>query len=111
MRRCVPPRGKPVARRCRFHGCHGLNPWSMDLAEQSGQKLYLRIWLAVVAAVAVLTLVVGWLWQVALDHEREQNENRAGREIVLRNSGRRRCGPGAGPAVRVPGEGLSFRSP
>jgi hypothetical protein len=35
-----------------------------------GQRLYLRIWLAVVAAVAVLTLVVGWLWQMALDFER-----------------------------------------
>lgn len=29
------------------------------------QRLYLRIWLAVVGGVAVLTLVVGWAWQQA----------------------------------------------
>ena len=53
-----------------------------------GQKLYLRIWLAVVAAVAVLTLVVGWLWQVAMDMEREQNTNRPRR---LRTGARHPC--------------------
>lgn len=30
-------------------------------------KLYLRIWLAVVLAVAVLTLLVGWLWRLAAE--------------------------------------------
>lgn len=74
-----------------------------------GQKLYLRIWLAVVAAVAVLTLVVGWLWQVALDNEREQNASRAGREIVLRNSAGDIVGQAPARAVRVPGEGLEFQ--
>lgn len=74
-----------------------------------GQRLYLRIWLAVVAAVAVLTLVVGWLWQAALDHEREQNANRAGREIVLRNSAGEIVGQAPARAVRVPGEGLEFQ--
>lgn len=74
-----------------------------------GQKLYLRIWLAVVAAVAVLALVVGWLWQVALDHEREQNASRAGREIVLRNSAGDIVGQAPARAVRVPGEGLEFQ--
>lgn len=33
------------------------------------QRLYLRIWLAVVGGVAVLTLVVGWAWQVAEEHQ------------------------------------------
>ena len=74
-----------------------------------GQKLYLRIWLAVVAAVAVLALVVGWLWQVALDHERAQNASRAGREIVLRNSAGDIVGQAPARAVRVPGEGLEFQ--
>ncbi|WP_439112245.1 HAMP domain-containing sensor histidine kinase [Hydrogenophaga sp.] len=74
-----------------------------------GQKLYLRIWLAVVAAVAVLALVVGWLWQVALDQEREQNASRAGREIVLRNSAGDIVGQAPARAVRVPGEGLEFQ--
>ncbi|WP_295854926.1 HAMP domain-containing sensor histidine kinase [uncultured Xylophilus sp.] len=31
------------------------------------QRLYVRIWLAVVLAVAVLTLMVGWAWQMASD--------------------------------------------
>jgi two-component system, OmpR family, sensor kinase len=74
-----------------------------------GQKLYLRIWLAVVAAVAVLALVVGWLWQVALDHERAQNASRTGREIVLRNSAGDIVGQAPARAVRVPGEGLEFQ--
>jgi two-component system OmpR family sensor kinase len=74
-----------------------------------GQRLYLRIWLAVVAVVVVLALVVGWLWQVALDHEREQNDNRAGREIVLRNSAGEVVGQAPARAVRVPGEGLEFQ--
>jgi len=74
-----------------------------------GQKLYLRIWLAVVAAVTVLTLVVGWLWQEALDFEREQNENRAGRVIVLRNAAGEVLGQAPATAVRVPGEALEFQ--
>jgi two-component system OmpR family sensor kinase len=74
-----------------------------------GQRLYLRIWLAVVAAVVVLTLAVGWLWQVALDQERQQNANRAEREIVLRNSAGEVVGQAPARAVRVPGEALEFQ--
>ena len=37
-----------------------------------GQRLYLRIWLAIVVAVGLLALAVGGLWQVALDSQREQ---------------------------------------
>lgn len=40
-------------------------------------KLYLRIWLAVVLAVAVLTLLVGWAWRMAADPPL--------REVVVRN--------------------------
>ncbi len=29
--------------------------------------LYLRIWLSVIAAVALLTIVFGWLWRVNAD--------------------------------------------
>jgi signal transduction histidine kinase len=42
------------------------------------QKLYVRIWLAVVLAVAVLTLLVGWAWRMASDPPL--------REVVVRNS-------------------------
>ncbi len=63
-------------------------------------KLYLRIWLAVVLAVAVLTLLVGWAWRMASDPPL--------REIVARNAvgdiighGRARLGPGPpGPGPR-----------
>lgn len=74
-----------------------------------GQKLYLRIWLAIVAAVAVLTLVVGWLWQMALDRDREERDARIAREIVLRNGIGEILGEAPAQAVRVPGQGLEFQ--
>ncbi len=37
----------------------------MALFSAISRRLYLRIWLAVVAGVAVLTLIVGWAWRVA----------------------------------------------
>ncbi len=40
-------------------------------------KLYVRIWLAVVLAVAVLTLLVGWVWRLAAEPPL--------RDVVLRN--------------------------
>ena len=42
------------------------------------QKLYVRIWLAVVLAVAVLTLLVGWAWRAASEPPL--------REVVVRNA-------------------------
>jgi signal transduction histidine kinase len=74
-----------------------------------GQRLYLRIWLAIVMAVGLLALAVGWLWQVALDTQREQANNRTEREIVLRNSAGEVVGQAPARAVRVPGEGLEFQ--
>jgi len=41
------------------------------------QKLYVRIWLAVVLAVAVLILLVGWIWHVSADPPM--------RDLVVRN--------------------------
>jgi signal transduction histidine kinase len=65
------------------------------------QKLYVRIWLAVVLAVAVLTLMVGWAWRMAADPPL--------REVVVRNetgqvigSGLARLGRPNGP----PGDGV-----
>ncbi|MCB2016090.1 MAG: HAMP domain-containing protein [Hydrogenophaga sp.] len=76
-----------------------------------GQKLYLRIWLAIVAAVVVLTLVVGWLWQVALDRDRAERDVRVAREIVLRNGAGEILSSAPAKAVRVPGQGLEFQVP
>jgi signal transduction histidine kinase len=46
-------------------------------------KLYLRIWLAVVMAVAVLTLMVGWVWRLAAEQPVRDVEirNQAGQII------------------------------
>ncbi|UJW80597.1 HAMP domain-containing sensor histidine kinase [Hydrogenophaga sp. SL48] len=74
-----------------------------------GQRLYLRIWLAVVAAVAVLALMAGWLWQMALDRDREERDARTAREIFLRNGAGEIVGQAPAQAVRVPGQGLEFQ--
>lgn len=74
-----------------------------------GQRLYLRIWLAVVVAVMVLSLAVGWLWRQALDRDRAERDGRMAREIVLRNSAGEVIGQAPARAVRVPGQGLEFQ--
>ena len=74
-----------------------------------GQRLYLRIWLAVVVAVMVLSLVVGWLWRTALDRDREERDGRVARAIVLRNSAGEVVGQAPAEAVRLPGQGLEFQ--
>ncbi|QHE78151.1 sensor histidine kinase [Hydrogenophaga sp. PBL-H3] len=73
-----------------------------------GSKLYLRIWLAVVAAVTVLTLVVGWLWQQALDDDRAERDARVTRTIVVRDASREILGEAPARAVRIPGGGWEF---
>ena len=71
-------------------------------------RLYLRIWLAVVAAVVLLTLVVGWLWQLDLERERAQ---RPGREIVVRDAQGVELGRATARGNRVPGQGWEFEVP
>ena len=44
----------------------------MKLLHVFSQRLYLRIWLAVVIGVAVLTLCVAWAWNIA-EEQRVQN--------------------------------------
>jgi len=72
------------------------------------QRLYLRIWLAVVIAVAVLTLLFGWFWHLDAERERAQ---RPGREIVLRNTEGDIIGQAVAKPVLVPGQGLEFVVP
>ena len=71
-------------------------------------KLYLRIWLAVVAVVTVLTLAAGWLWQQALDEDRAERDARVTRTIVIRDATRDVVGESPARAVRVPGGGWEF---
>ena len=59
------------------------------------QKLYVRIWLAVVLAVAVLTLLVGWAWRMAADPPL--------REVVVRNEAGEIIGNGHARWMRPPG--------
>ena len=73
-----------------------------------GQRLYLRIWLAVVAAVTVLTLVVGWLWQQALEKDRAEREARVTRTVIVRDGTGAVLGDAPTRAVRIPGEGWQF---
>jgi signal transduction histidine kinase len=58
-------------------------------------KLYIRIWLAVVLAVAVLTLLVGWAWRMAADPPL--------REVVVRNQAGEVIGNGHARFRRFPG--------
>lgn len=60
-----------------------------------GKKLYVRIWLAVVLAVAVLTLLVGWAWRLSAEPPL--------RELRVRND----QGEVIGTAQRLPGKGGS----
>ena len=56
---------------------------------QLTQKLYLRLWLAVVLAVAVLSLLVGWAWQLASEPPV--------REVILRDTSGMLIGRGVRP--------------
>jgi len=58
-------------------------------------RLYIRIWLAVVLAVAVLTLLVGWAWRMASDAPL--------REVVARNQAGEVIGHGHARLGRAPG--------
>lgn len=56
----------------------------MDLGRPRWHRhLWLRLWLAVVAAIVVMTLALGWLWRMQWAHERAQ---RPGREVVVRDA-------------------------
>ena len=69
------------------------------------QRLYLRIWLAVVGTVFVLTVVAGWLSRMEAENEREQ---RPGREIVVRNEAGNVLGKAPARPNRQPGQGPEF---
>ncbi len=72
------------------------------------QRLYIRIWLAVVAAVVLLTLIFGWVWRQEAERERAQ---RPGREIILRNAQGEVIGQAVARGNRVPGQGWEFEVP
>lgn len=68
-------------------------------------KLYVRIWLAVVLAVAVLTLMVGWAWRMAADPPLREVvvRNQAGEVIGSGHARMRRNNPGGYRDAAPPG--------
>ena len=82
----------------------------MPLTNPFAQRLSLRIWLAVVAGMAVLTLAVGWAWRVAQDENVRNLPAGPGRELVLRSADGQVVMRGR--ALREPGhpsEGVDYR--
>lgn len=69
------------------------------------RHLYVRIWLAVVLGVVILTLTANWVVRVAADAERERYAP-VPREVVVLDAQDKAIG--TGKALRVPGQGLEF---
>ncbi|HEY8049380.1 MAG TPA: ATP-binding protein [Ramlibacter sp.] len=65
--------------------------------------LYVRIWLAVVAAVAVLSVASGWLWRMSID-QRELPE----REVIIKSESGEILGSDRTRPQRDPVRGLEF---
>lgn len=63
--------------------------------------LYLRLWLAVVVGVAVLTVSFGWLWRM-------NAEQGPGREVIIRNEAGDVLGQTKTRPIRIPGQGVEF---
>ena len=72
----------------------------MKLLHIFSQRLYLRIWLAVVVGVAVLTLCVAWAWKIAEEQRTQNSSTPPSREMVMR-----------GPDGNVLVEGRGTRDP
>ena len=84
----------------------------MSLSNPFSRRLYLRIWLAVVGGMAVLTLTVGWAWRIAEEQKAQTAQPFVppSREMVLRDPEGQLVL--RGPATRQPnepGEGAEFR--
>lgn len=84
----------------------------MSLSTPFSRRLYLRIWLAVVGGIAVLTLTVGWAWRMA-EEQKAQNAQPfvpPSREMVLRDPDGNVLVQGLGTRQpSEPGEGSEFR--
>lgn len=66
------------------------------------RRLYVRIWLAVVLAVVVLTLVFGWLLRLNTEHL-------PAREVLIRDDTGAIVGQTLARPGRVPGQGVEFQ--
>ncbi|MDR0216519.1 MAG: HAMP domain-containing histidine kinase [Comamonas sp.] len=81
----------------------------MKLLHVFSQRLYLRIWLAVVVGVAVLTLCVAWAWKIAEEQRAQNSTTPPSREMVMRGPDGNVLVEGRGTRVPgSPGDGVSF---
>jgi two-component system, OmpR family, sensor kinase len=73
-------------------------------------RLYVRLWLAVVLAVLVLTMLFGWVWRTQADRIRQERlAELPARELIVRDSTGQVIGQATARPVRVPGQGLDFQ--
>jgi two-component system, OmpR family, sensor kinase len=77
----------------------------MSLFSAFSRRLYLRIWLAVVLGVAVLTTVVGWAWRVAAEQNAPQPSQR---EVYVRNAQGELIGTAQTAPGRLQGQPIEF---
>ena len=80
-------------------------PGGASMINLYARHLYVRIWLAVVAGVVILTLVAGWMVRVTAENERDRISVLP-RTVIVRDSEDRIIG--SGQATRVRGQGLEF---
>ena len=72
-------------------------------------RLYVRIWLAVLVSVLVLTVAFVWMWRSHLERLRvERNLELPAREVVVRDSAGEIVGQAIARPTRSPGQGLEF---
>jgi two-component system, OmpR family, sensor kinase len=80
----------------------------MNAATPFFNRLYVRIWLAVVLAVAVLIFLVGWAWRESAERKlADYSASPVVREVVVHNAAGDVVGT-ATAAPRVPGMGTEF---
>ena len=72
-------------------------------------RLYVRIWLAVLVSVLVLTVAFVWMWRSHLERLRvERNLEMPAREVIVRDSAGEIVGQAIARPARGPGQGLEF---
>ncbi len=64
--------------------------------------LYLRLWLAVIAAVAIITIAFGWLWRLT-------NEQAPMRDVIIRDEAGEVLGQARTRPQRTPGQAVEFQ--
>ncbi len=73
-------------------------------------RLYVRLWLAVLLAVIVMALLMGWLLRQQADRIRAERLSEVpAREVVIRNAAGEVLGQTSVRPVRVPGRGIEFQ--